>query len=130
VTTLYIVIFKMIVKLPALTEVHNSQTGAFGGSSTEDGKSDPLALLLVFRELLLRHQKFLSAMLSSESIFSERTGRGELGVRKVDQSSMEKVRHCITALGACIDVACKDLDIDHADDFAKDCLATKSKKCI
>ena len=45
--------------------------GAFGGALEEDGFVDPLALLLIYKELIKRHTHFLNSLIrtSSESEF-------------------------------------------------------------
>ena len=96
--------------------------GTFGGATQEKGFTEPVAMLIVYKELLLRHLKFLST-LSYDA--TQRLGlsweKGHLNTPRM-LSIVKKYQSTKLMLEECISRVFTDFDATRADKAASSCL--------
>ena len=94
--------------------------GVFGGSTEEEGEADPLALLLVYKELLERHNEFITKFSESHMLV--------LGIDKTFIAN--KYSGARAVLKECIDSIFQDVDFERAEKKSRACLEESTEKTL
>ena len=89
--------------------------GAFGGAQEESGKADPLALLLMYNEVLKRYQKFLDDVSESQTITA---------------LAVIKINNCKSYIDICIKKVFNDFNIERAENRSLSCLEKLTENCV